>query len=426
MAIIIVSKSGQSFQTRDGEKNPRGEIAGTQDMIRHLSEEGHKVIYFGAHQGEIPYTVAQLKPYLEGLNSFQSWKEQQQRFVIDTDRLCEKLTELGWDGRRTPLWIESCGLSASFSHVGNSRGVSCLLSSMRYTAPILGAMRLLQSPRICLVTDVRSYPRDGEMSDKWPELMPAALLDNTQGGLDKRTTISFQKYRMKSRDSQSWSWPYLEWLPPCDKTIYDVCGASHCHIKTGFRKKSRDEAWNCMLGTHGQLLKSCGERAIMYGEGWDHWSGYSNVGPNDEIGGIREYQFPGACAYPKLMRALSVAICSPVVAPDKGFVTNKPVIIASRGCLPVVSSMDFAPHTWDLAGNILDMGHPLRADHWSEVLRISQFDYQLRLELWNELKLCLGRQRFDTIDQLVADYESGLYESDRQEWHVRYGGYERA
>jgi len=422
MAIIIVSKSGQSFQTRDGDKNPRGEIAGTQDMIRHLSEEGHKVIYFGQHQGDIPYCAATIKPYLEGMSSYQTWREQQNRFEIDTTHLISELTDQGWDGRRPPLWIESCGLSASYSHVGNKRGVTCLLSSMRYTAPILGAMRLLQAPRICLVTDVRSYPRDGEMRDDFPELRPAALLDNTQGGLDKTMIAGFQKWHVRSRDSQSWSWPYLEWLPPCETTMWDVCGASHCHIKTGFRKKWRNDAWSMLLGREGQLLKSVGERGIMYGEGWEHWSGYDWVGPNDEIGGIREYQFPGPCSYPKLMRALSVAKCSPVVAPDERFVTNKPVIIASRGCLPVL--LENHAHAWDPDYEIIPRVHALRAERWDETLMVSRYKFEQRLELWNELKLCLGRQRFDTIDQLVADYEGGLYESDRQEWHQRYGGYE--
>src|SRR6185437_1765242 len=402
MAIIVITKSGQSFQTRDGDKNPRGEIAGTQDLMKHLSEQGHRVIYFGVTKmtlDDMPWCRAIVRPDLSGMHQYMSSAEQQERFADSHETLCQALSDEGWDGATPPLWIESCGLSASYSFINNSRGVSPLMSSLRYTAPMLGVMALMRSPRICLVTDTRSYPRDGEMSDKWPELRPAALLDNTQHGLDREMTISFKKYRLRSCDSRSWSWPYLDWLEPCpDEEIqWDICGASHCHVGTGFKKKFRDDAWCQLLGDEGQLFsQGRDDSCVMYGEGWAHWSGYEKCGyPR------REIVFKGPADYGHLMRALSVARASPVVAPVPGFVTNKPVIIASRGCLPILGQ------SWDPTGEIIDMKNFLRSWCWEHSLKIAKLDLQRRSELLMQLR-SLFRQDFSVIDQLVADYDAGL------------------
>lgn len=417
MSVVIVSKSGQSFQTRDGHKNPRGEIAGTQDMIRHLREAGHRVVYFGRHSEDVAAICdAAVQPNTERLDSFETWGSQQKRFADDAQNVYDALDALKWDGQRPPMIIESCGLSASFSFVGNSRCVQPLMSSMRYTAPLLGLLVKLQTPRICLVTDVRSYPRDGEMSDKWPELAPAALLDNTQGGLGKRQRISFVNYQISGRDSRSWSWPYLEWLEPAEEPMLDLCGASHCHVSTGFRKKERLTQWEAMLGANGSLFNALPrDRVRMYGEGWE---AYEPSAKYPEC-------FPGPATFSSLMGSLSVAKISPVVAPEDRFITNKPVIIASRGCLPVMTCDPIDErHTWDPRGTVIDLGHRLRVNFWEDTFRLTQLSYDDRLELHAELKTAF-KQDFSVIDQLVEDYHSGLYERDRGEWHKRYGGYFR-
>lgn len=387
---IIVTKSGQALTTRaHGRKNARGEIVGTEDLVRHLSEAGHHVVYFGDVYGDLG--VQAIKPNNSRISQWMTAREQKERFADDVRRLEDVVR----GSARPPLWVEFTGMPASFSFIDNPRGVQPQMSAMRYTAPMLNAMSHFRSPRVCVVTDIRAYPRDGEMSHGCPWLKPAAVLD--QGGCAKEwdTTISFVDHRIRAVPGHSESWGYLDWREPSRDPPWRIVGISHCHVGTGFRKKSRLESWNALLGPQGDALD---ERCVMYGEGWEHWPGYD------------PRYFPGPLDQADCMTEISRAAASPVVSPDGRFLTSKPYLILSHGCIPI-----FAP-CWGPG-----MTLPTRSSCWQRTREIYEMGYDERLSTWASMR---WEQDFSVIDRLVEDYDSGLYERDEQEWHRRYGGYE--
>jgi hypothetical protein len=412
MSVVILSKSGQSLTTRaSGRKNPRGEQFGTEDLVRHLVEVGHQVVYFGLVDEGLA-TQYVVRPDTKGIDSFMTNREQQERFNADAERLRAALHSAGWDGVKPPLWIEVCGMPASCSFVNNPRGISPQMSSMRYTAPMLGCMLLMKSPRISVVADVRSYPRDAEMSDGWPQLRPAALLDNyVDGPREVSTQIAFLPYLRRSVNSRSYSWAYLEWREPSLDPKWLVGGVSHCHIATGFRKRRRAEAWDTILGPHGELFSYLTPgRCVMRGEGWEEWWGARGFGRS---------VFPGPTDWCGVQETLLSSVISPVVAPDDHFVTNKPYIIAAHGCIPVLASG--CPHEWDPGQDVVT-SDTLRCKNWRDAAWWAEQEVTDRAEYLESLR-CTMVQDFSIMDSLIEDYERDLLSRDKQEWWNRYGGY---
>lgn len=416
MATIVVSKTGGVLMTRSlKNRNPRGEQVGTEDMINHLVEVGHKVLFFGPVEGELPCPI--VRPNTEGIFAMMSSGEQVERFDLDENMLRAALSSHCTPspiGERV-LWLESAGKPASMNFIRNPRSITVQMSAMRYSAPIMAMIVRLKADRVTFCTDQRAYPRDGEMTDGWPELRPKALLDMCTHNYDTR--IAWQDYERRSVQCWGASWGRLEQkclVADADRDL-DLVGISHCHVTSGFRKKLRRKAWHTLLGKHGELFSALREQAaitpyVMYGEGWSEMP---------ELGYPKA--FPGVIdAGDQVNFVLDRAKTTPVISPENfQYLTSKPWLSVARGCLPVLATD--CPHAWDPEGQVVPLTHPCRGYDWECTLRLIRS--KAREEIVADLRERLGGPRWHVLDAMVDDWEGGLCENDKDLWYERYGGY---
>jgi hypothetical protein len=298
MAVVMMQKYGMKWYSRDCTRNKIGEQGETEGIMRWLVEQGHKVVYFGAHEGTVP-GVEFITPSLEGLDSDSPAAHQIECWAEDIEHL-------GDLGITHALQIN--GLAPTFSWIDNPNGARLQSFSVRMCGPWLNALQSLGLPRLCVNNDPRSYPRDQEMSHGWDWVRPTMLLD--QGNFVKNTIVGGKPYRRVSVYGACESMGYL---PQRENLgLVDCVVVAHNHTTCGIRSKTQD--WSA--------LEHLPPGTKVYGNGWEVGGQFMGpITPNEVLDRFREAK---TCYY----------------APHTpGFMTGKPYVATSQGCYPCTSPL---------------------------------------------------------------------------------------
>ena len=380
MKTLLVCKSGSVFHTRDL-CIERGEQGETEGIIRHLLDRGDcNVVYYGQYNGyDIPGLTV-IQPNIQGLNEHSLNSEQREAFAVDLEQL--KAVD--------PIAMINISGQAPTSSLGwNPMGAQCMAFSVRYNAPVLQALHELKLPRVFLNHDPRSYPRDQEMTWYSDYCRPVALLDQCEATVNR--VVGGQKYLVHSSFGHCQSWAYQ---PETSENLglKPAVIVAHAHFKTGIKK-----------GDPGRWAGITGDYEV-YGEGWEghdvNWKG--KLKPNEVLEQFRS------------------AVCGPVVPHTTGFLTGKPYVMMTQGCIPI-----FHP-SYDEGCRILPADHFCRlvGNEFAEKAQMLWFDEGLREEIREDMKRRLVPRWgvFDSlIDQLLVDPVSFMAD---KHWD-RFGGYKR-
>jgi hypothetical protein len=404
--MIIVSKTGGVLHAYNSPTYFRGEQHGTKDLIRRLHQKGVPVLYYGLITGELPAGVPVIKPTLpKKLNVWVTPSAQEEAWETDA-KVLESYGVFANDPQN--LWIQSTGITGTWSYVVNPAGSYPRTNDLRYNAPMLGLMHKLGIKRVGFSADVRSEILDCEMTTIWPDTLPVGLL--SQRTYEDRVHLQGSDLLRRTVNSQSESWPYLE-RKPYSSGIRSLIIGSHAHIGTGFKKPQRDQAWADLLYKGDSVFDALPD-AFVAGEGWEEFSRYER----------HHSRYVGPATPSDLNFALEQTRVSPIIAPDRNYLTNKPYLVKALGCIPLVYSNTDNPHAWDPEYTLLPKNHPCRVSDANGVVAAAGWSDYFRGEVLEDLHERLP-QRFDVLDALIQDWTDGLYFKDRNTWWQRYGGY---
>lgn len=386
MKTILICKGGSVWRPR-ASSNARGEMGETEGIIRHLMEkygDDCRFVYYGAYQGEPPCEA--IYPNLVGLDELSSHKDQVVNFETDADRLERFLPIVGF--------INVAGYAPTSSFVNNPMSAQVQAAAVRYTAPMLMALKTFGIPRIVVNTDPRTYPRDQEMTWDSDWIRPRALLDQWEDVRTWNKTVGGQRYTVKALPAMVQSWAHQLW----NTNLNDGPPAivQHAHVATGI-KNGEQNAWQDILFDPPHDL-------CVYGEGWEKSKWYE----------LKNVRFMGKVKADKVLEIFRSVRCSPVVSHTPGFLTGKPYVMYSQGCIPLLH------RDYDRHGRIFPVEHPLRIkDSWMykntfNVLKRSDLTYG---ELMAEVQEYL-QPDWAVLDALVEDLLQGKDLEDG-----RYGGF---
>jgi hypothetical protein len=313
MARVIVSKYGMKWYSRECTTNKIGEQGETEGIMRWLLGQGHEVIYFGAHEGEVD-GVTFIRPHLDGLDAESSDRHQRELWTKDIEQLADL---------HVTHAVQVNGMAPTFSWIDNPRGARLQSFAVRMCGPWLNVLQTLRLPRVCVNNDPRSYPRDQEMSYGWNHCRPSALLD--QCSAIKKMTVGGLDYRRVSVYGVCESYGYL---PVRLNTGEMNCVViAHNHANDSIASKSD---WSSLH----ELLKLMPEIKI-YGNGWE----------------VDDVNFMGPILPHQVLKEFSRAKTCFYVPHTPGFKTGKPYVATSCGCVPCTSLADvlFAINNYEYA-----------------------------------------------------------------------------
>jgi hypothetical protein len=405
---VIISKGGSVFRTRDGaaKASSSGEQGDTEGLLRHLlTFSDLQVVYFGFYRGPRlsvnGNTLDVVEPYSSGLSEWSLGSEQEERFRKDEEVL-ESICE-----SRPIGYINVCGYSPTFSVIDNPKGATVQQCNVLYTAPMLNAIRHFKVPRILVNNDPRSYPKDQEMSLMWPEVIPAALLD--QCSTEKFQVVGGVEFFRRSAYAMCESWLHtgVEVNESQPRTPCSII--AHAHIEDGCRQRGRNSTWENILAPAEDLQVLYENGMRVYGAGWEHYVDYDPV------------LMPGKI---KPNECIDVALgskCCPITACAPYFYTGKPFLLLQCGCLPILYGDGTDPYTWDCNGQYMGLDHGLRIRKPGDLRR--QIDshvenYDEFLPLYRET----FKPNFTVLDACLAELSDGA-DVTTAEWFFKYGGY---
>jgi hypothetical protein len=397
--IVLVSKTGSVFYTRleAASNSASGEQGETEGLMRHLAERNDiRVIYVGQYRGETLEGVEVFQPNVSGLNEYTTGEEQRRRFDEDWERFEPMIR-----GDEVLGMICVAGYSPTWSYIDNPHYANIYATGIRYSAPILEIIGRTKAPRILVNNDPRTYPKDQEMSTGWPWLIPCAVLDQVEA--DTTQVVGGVKYRRKSVWARPESWAHHLRRENTDE--YATVCIAHAHIADGCKLKGRDAAWHNVLGDPRP------PGLVVYGKGWEHYSGYD---PSWMLGPIKPNQ---------VMDLLNMCVSCPAVALDKEFYTGKVYVCEAQGCIPLLYG-DSCPFTWDPYGALLPLDSEWRIRRPGDYRRIVQSlidDTDLRQQMrdhWH--RAC--QPQWGTLDCLIDDLLRDV-DIHSSYWWSSYGGY---
>jgi hypothetical protein len=419
--VILIAKVGGVLHTREEQAHRAGalgEQGDTEGVVRHLAERAVRgdirLVYYGQWRGRTPDGCELLQPTVDGLNDNTTAAQQHERFMLDAKRLDDML------GPDEPVaFVNIAGYAPTSSLVANPQYATVQAASVRYVAPAVDCIARWRLKRIVINNDLRTYTRDQEMTWHSEHLVPVALLDQTSEPTEYKTTIGGRKYLRRSVYSKAEGWAYHlpcsfmgEQQDNTDET--PVTLIAHCHVHTGFKEPGRDQSfWRLLSDGQGWAvdpeLLQLGLR--VHGAGWEHYSGYDPA------------VMTGSITPREVYDVLWKSTCCPCVAPGKGWVTSKPYVLMSQGCIPILFGDGEDDFTWDRVGDyapLRDFDDYKRASWPGELARIAkalQANDHLRWELreWWRERL---QPDFTLLDSLIDD----VLDSRPISWE-RYGGW---
>lgn len=318
--------------------------AGNQDalgVLRYLKEH-HDVCVFGMARGDFGCEV--FSPDFSHCNEWSAWEEFEEPILKEVDRLA------AW---QPDVAINIIGSCPSVSCEDNPWGVRSQLWCKRTVAPSLFAIDALELPRVCVINDPRSYPKDHEIHYK--QVTPVCFL--SQEDYSFHRTIRGKKFLVVGAYAGAENWWTYGREPDWGNNDKGAIVLAHKH--------GREEIWNAVLA---------GKDVRAVGKGWSSWVRH------DQVSGIlRDYT------------------CGPVLPIRNQFVTGKIREFALSGCMPLPVSM----HGWvyDSQCRYFEKDNPWRI----------RGDWSVRRDE-GVLKELLAKTTpdFSSLEQAIAGDYSGL------------------
>jgi hypothetical protein len=407
---IVFSKIGGVFylQNAISTATPVGEMGETEGVLRWLIDHWPgTVYYFGPHKGTMPQGVQVLPWDARGLNEWSSGAD-----------ICEQIVNPALEVlKHDPPMCFLCvaGYAVTMAWPDNPRGVMVQAASVRYTAPQLKLMHELKVPRLVINNDPRTYPREQEMIEMWPEAMPKALLSQRTRDWIRKVSRTPIDCREVYAAPENWCYRPTQDLN-LERTLR-CCVIAHAHIRDGVGKVARDDVWKRIFSPsrESRAHAEAGELEI-YGKGWEKWTGYEAMKP----------AIKGVISPHEVDLKLASSICGPIVSIENGFYTGKIRTYLNQGCLPLLWGRG-DDHTYD-----------------DQYRYVSQDDANLRLnaagELWDRVRywekneeerkqrieqlLKLTQPDFMKLKQMLDRLHDGE-DVNSEEWWQDFGGYRR-
>lgn len=322
---VMVTKSGGALSFVRHSQKSVGESGETEGLIRGLIALGCEVAYVGVVTGKPPPNVTVFDPDLG------DWPDAYTPFDV-MDGLEERYIALD---RRVADWgpralFATCGYASTTIWPKNPRHVITQWVGARYHCPPLHAAASLGIPRISVNSDPRTHPREQEMTDEWPTILPAALLG--QCNQEGRRVVGGVPLRWKEVYAGVENWIVRPAAEPGARE-WPMAIVAHAHIKDGIRNKLRQVPLDAMLAAAKTFpMPGVGKGAqrresYAFGKGW-----------GDDV-----VLNPGQVDY-----LLARTKCVPMAVSQPGFYTSKMRAVLLQGCLPLLWSD--GPLTYDPDG----------------------------------------------------------------------------
>lgn len=380
---VLVSKTGCVFYSRDAVVSYAGEVGGqSEGAMRALVRAGFRVVYFGRWDGSFVPGIEVVEPHIDGLKASSPPELQEELWELDAASL-EQHAPFGFA-------LHFSGPPHSQSTIANPQRAKVIDAAVRYQGPALYALHRFKLRRAVALVDPLQRPRDQEMSQRWPEARPVALIGQ---GNDRRISIVGRKqYAVETVYGACETWNYD--VPSfSEKRAPAVCVA-HAHLD-----RVPQTTWIDLLGNPPDGFR-------VYGSGWRDFIAW-----NSET-------FPGPLPAPSAFDQLRYACCCPVLAHTENWFGTKQWLCLSNGCIPLsYGRTGHEPCCWDPEQKHLPL------DHWSRVLKPGDVksisERMFHDQSWFELRLCEMKERFKPNFSVLLDMASAMMEGKTSGW----GGY---
>lgn len=405
---IVVTKAGVTMRVRSmdhpsSSMHTLGEIEG---LLRHLvADPRWDVVYFGRWDGPGIDGVRVVEPHVKGFDEFTTLRMQKTGFAQDEAQL-EALPF--WD----PLcMVEFTGMPTSTGFIDNPTASAPAAMSVRYVAPALHVLERYGLPRFLVNNDVRSYPRNQEMSWGYEWTRPLALLDQTE--MEKRVTVGRKPFIRRSVMSKTESWTWTPEVKDAEKNV-PACVVAHCYVHSKYHgRDKRASAFDAILSPAADAVELMNEGVKVYGRDWEHYHRYDAMRP----------MFAGSVSLSECARAMAASKCCPCVAPGPNFVTNKIHFLASQRCVPLLFGDGEHPLTYDALEQYLPLDSDWRVVKSGDFKRRvdelrDETTYNNEMSYWRTV----ARPDFSLVDAMLGELFAGA-DPRSDGWHDKYGGY---
>jgi len=327
---IVVSKTGSAWHLDRKIASPVGEQRDATGIAFGLRAAGHDVCLLGRLRGE-----------LEGFHHVDwcvkgsyVYDDHADAAVEEYERVLREVRDWSPDAI-----VNSVGACPTCSWVRNDRAVRVQDFAAKYVAPLLYVYWKTGLPRVCVINDPRSYPRDHEMLD-WPACKPRAVLSQENNVIRRRVLRKTYDIHAAYAGCENW-WSFDEPpRPEANTGEVPMLIIAHSHMRDKRLEKLRDEVWSWILRDVDDY--------VIYGRGWEDFSGY-----NPE-------RMPGPVHPDEVFPKLRTGVCGPMIPISDGFITGKLRQYLVSGCLPLPYGRGDEYLTYDRQEHHVPLSHELR------------------------------------------------------------------
>lgn len=421
-STVAIIRTGSPYFVSGGGASARGELD-TDGFLRYLlTRDDLDVVFFGSIRGDYECLRDAGLHVIDIDEKWQGYGPGELTFLSDEalrERFDPYVQELA--AMEPVCFVESAGPTPSWSWSENPNFASVYDFAIRWSAPPLYAMHMIQAPRYTVVTDPKCYKRDLEMSLMWPECIPRAVLSQEDRVFDK--TIGGTPYKVHAAYAACEYW-FTAWLhqwvnleecfhQPDGHSGYqhDLHIAANAHLTENRLPKGRTDLW-------GDILRRCPpDETRVCGAGWDKHPLYEER-PDMFVGVLKTFE--------EVLTHMASGRGSPMIPQWPGFNSTKIRLHAMMGSCPYPFGGEdyFHPMTYDRKERVLSLSHPARWIDGPPDLSSSQRCDTIHLVLE---KTKPNFSKLDAlVDRTIESRRAGVpikFESD--EWLSQFGGYVR-
>ena len=387
---IVVIRTGSTWWGRNAPQRPS--VLQSQDnhtaVARAIRDGGHNVLCVGRIVGDMPEGCSALS-WLIKLDLKRGPSGEPDGTVDDStiDRNSDEIRRIvttiaDW---RPDVLVQVCGseITTLSPKTCLLRGVSTYKTLYLYCWPLVEILQELRLPRICVVTDVRCYPRESELDVLGSFMTPRAVLSQQEARWRQRVLSSTFEIRAKYAQIERLRMCEIRPMRP-DPTARGCVAVANSHMRAARIDKNKRELWQWIA--RDQVIDA-------YGDGWTEPPGMicpKGVLPHEQI-------------YPTMNRYA----CGPLVPMLHGWVSPKYREYAVAGCLPLPygrattnGSGRVEPDllTYDFS-DLLGEGHvvPINSStRFNDPAELTQLVHRCELDpAWREEQLELALERSD-------------------------------
>lgn len=312
---VLVLRSGSAW-IADREKLSSLNSQGNHDAVtREIIRAGHEVLCCGRITGPLGLDCDQMgwpvQPTEENLREYVE-------------------TVAAW---RPEVLVNVTGGEYTCGSPDNPRGTIVQTTGIRYCWPAFKLMERLELPRIIVVTDVRCYPRDQEMT--WnPWAVPRAVLSQQDVVFPRR--ILDREFAVHARYAGIENFRLRDVEERYTLGHLDAVVVSHSHFGESRISKNREEVWAWVLrGLEGFSYEIWGTK---WGDDWENWRGET-----------RDVQ-----------GTIQTGRCGPMIAMKGEWTSPKYREYALAGAVPLPYGRGRELYTYDPQGHACPIDHETR------------------------------------------------------------------